>query len=288
MATYTMQLREIIERAVESERDYYTSSNNDIIEKGRKQLFNFDYPIFDENYRKVFEKHFIRTFYMREIGFETEGLFKFQLETWLQVNMPYFNKLFESERITYNPLANTIMQRKRNTGKDTERTDKRKTDDETESTTETEGDEKTTNESKETTKDDSETKADNFNRTLDQNTPDSRLEISTENGEGTIEYASNIQESMDDNKQQTKSDSTTEQEGTSNRDENETIDYESSSKGTDDLDSKINETSDYLENEIGKIGEISYPELIQKHRDAFLRVEGEIFREMNQLFMLVY
>jgi hypothetical protein len=43
---------------------------------------------------------------MREIGFETEGLFKFNLETWMIINMPFFNKLFESESLTFDPLTN--------------------------------------------------------------------------------------------------------------------------------------------------------------------------------------
>ena len=34
------------------------------IEKGRTKLFDFNYPIFDENYRSVFETHFIRNFYI--------------------------------------------------------------------------------------------------------------------------------------------------------------------------------------------------------------------------------
>src|SRR5690606_30755344 len=50
---------------------------------------------------------FIRHFYMREIGFETEGLFKFYLETWLLVHMPYYNQLFKSELIEYDPLSNS-------------------------------------------------------------------------------------------------------------------------------------------------------------------------------------
>src|SRR5690606_40563614 len=55
----------------------------------------------------VFETYFIIHFYMREIGFETEGLFKFYLETWLLVHMPYYNQLFKSELIEYDPLSNS-------------------------------------------------------------------------------------------------------------------------------------------------------------------------------------
>src|SRR4051794_36040800 len=105
MASYTMELRNYIEMWAQNE-DLPT---REIIERGRSKLFDFEYPLFDPDYKKVFETHFIRKFYMREIGFETEGLFKFQLETWLIINMPYFNKLFESEMLQYDPLSNTKL-----------------------------------------------------------------------------------------------------------------------------------------------------------------------------------
>jgi hypothetical protein len=49
MASYTMQLREYIEMWSQNE----TLSTRDQIEKGRTNLFDFDYPIFDvSNYKK--------------------------------------------------------------------------------------------------------------------------------------------------------------------------------------------------------------------------------------------
>ena len=272
MATYSMQLREIIESVAGSERERMGMSNAEIIEQGRKKLFDFHYPIFDENYRKIFETHFIRTFYMREIGFETEGLFKFQLETWLNINMPYFNKLFQSENITYNPLSNTVTQTTRNTGKETEQTDKRESD--SHSRTEGETDASSDTESTGTTKDD------NFNRHITSNTPDGRLALTSTEGSGVIEYASSIEENMENNKQTTDTQSHT--------DTDESSDVKTTTDETQDYDSEINETTDYLEYQIGKVGEVSYPEMIMKHRQAFMRVENQIFDEMGQLFMLVY
>lgn len=105
MGSYSLELRELIEQPTQFEQ----LSHNERIEKGRSYLFDFTYPLFDEAYRKTFETNFIRHFYMREIGFETEGLFKFRLETWLNINMPYYNKLFESELLKYDPLTNSNM-----------------------------------------------------------------------------------------------------------------------------------------------------------------------------------
>lgn len=118
MAMYTMQLKTLIEQATQDIDDL---SNSERIEQGREKLFDFDYPIFSNNYKARFEKNIIGEFYTREIGFETEGLFKFKLEHWLNKNMPYFNGLFESELIKYDPLTNTDIDttydRKRDTVK---------------------------------------------------------------------------------------------------------------------------------------------------------------------------
>ena len=108
MATYTMPLKVIIEQPTQNRNDLTLKQR---LEVGRVNLFkDIDYPIFNENYRSEFETKFIRYFYNKEIGFETESLFKFELETWLQINMPYYNQLFESELLEYDPLTNIAMQ----------------------------------------------------------------------------------------------------------------------------------------------------------------------------------
>lgn len=108
MATYTMPLKAIIEQPTQNRNDLTLKQR---LEVGRVNFFkDIDYPIFNENYRSEFETKFIRYFYNKEIGFETESLFKFELETWLQINMPYYNQLFESELLEYDPLTNIAMQ----------------------------------------------------------------------------------------------------------------------------------------------------------------------------------
>ena len=72
---------------------------------------NFDfglksYPIFDENYRVVLEKKILKHYYTREIGAETYGLWKLWLDARLNEIMPYYNQLYKSELIEFNPLEN--------------------------------------------------------------------------------------------------------------------------------------------------------------------------------------
>ena len=83
----------------------YTLTMKQLIENN-VQVFNFDYPIFSEDYRHSFEEKIIRHFYFREIGFETVGRFLFELQTKLNEIMPYYNKLYESTLLEFNPLIN--------------------------------------------------------------------------------------------------------------------------------------------------------------------------------------
>jgi hypothetical protein len=268
MASYTMQLREYIEMWSQDE----TLSTKDIIEKGRPKLFDFEYPIFDPDYKKVFETHFIRKFYMREIGFETEGLFKFQLETWLSINMPYFNKLFESELLTFDPLSNTKLDVTKNKTNDVKKNDTR---DSTQTST---SDGSSTNTSTQSV--DGTLTEDIFDRQLESNNPDTRLALTANDGEGVIEYASSIKENSENNKKTSSSDTS----GTAK--DITKVDSEATAKDT--LSSEVNETEDFIEKRLGKVGSQSYSKMLEEYRNTYLRIENKIFNEMQELFMLVY
>jgi hypothetical protein len=256
MASYTMTLKECLELWTNGE----TYSVKDQIEKGRKKLFDFDYPIFDPNYKGVFETNFIRKFYMREIGFETEGLFKFQLESWLLINMPYFNKMFESTLIEYDPLMNSKMKSDWTKTKDTDgKIDTTKNIDGT----------RTNNQQIDGTQN-----SDSFNRHVESDTPDSRLAITTEDGSGVIQYASEITED--------KSNSGT---TTSNNLDSTTVD------DTTVIDNTVTDITDletFVESREGKVGSQTYSKMITEYRQSLIRVENEMYKEMQQLFMLVY
>src|SRR5699024_4304578 len=125
MAMYTMELRNYIEKFSQYDENLTIDER---IEIGREKLFDFDNPFFDENYRDQFERNFINELYMREIGFETEELFKMRLRNWLRKNMGYYNKLFESELLKYDPLSNSKMEVHHTKENDKEQTDLRNID----------------------------------------------------------------------------------------------------------------------------------------------------------------
>lgn len=107
MSKYTTEVRFICETAAgESESQGY-SKIDDILTIAAPNIFNFYYPIFDEDYRIPLEVKILRHFYTREICEETVGLWKLRLEDKMNVIMPYFNQLYKSELIKFNPLWDT-------------------------------------------------------------------------------------------------------------------------------------------------------------------------------------
>ena len=63
-----------------------------------------DYPLFDENYREVLNKKIIDEYYFREIGVETPARFKHHLNHTMDMIMPYYNQLYESQLLEIDPL----------------------------------------------------------------------------------------------------------------------------------------------------------------------------------------
>lgn len=69
-------------------------------------IFDFDYPFYNEERRKQFEQHFIEHFYFDEIGQETVGRFKQRLKIKLNLIMPYWNKIFIADELEQRILDN--------------------------------------------------------------------------------------------------------------------------------------------------------------------------------------
>lgn len=104
MSKYTTEVRFICETyAGLSESNGY-SNVDDILTKSAPKVFDFEFPIFDEDYRLGLEKKILLNYYTREICEEAVGLWKLRLQSTMNVIMPYYNKLYESELLKFNPL----------------------------------------------------------------------------------------------------------------------------------------------------------------------------------------
>lgn len=253
MATYTVEIRKLVENH---------------FDLGLK-----DYPIFDENYREGLNEKIIKHFYFREIGFETAGLFKFYLNQKMLEIMPYYNQLYKSELLKFNPFYNVD----RTTQNDGTRTGtnshsgKTKTNNENElHTTTTDNGNSVTNAS------DTDTKQ---YKKVHSDTPQGMLSINDISGET---YASDADMGIDTG---TKLNNVT----NSNANQSTQSGTNTSNISTDNIDNSVsNNTESYLMHVLGKEGSETYSEMLKKYRDTFLNIDMMIIEDLNELFMNVY
>ena len=112
MSKYTTEARYVCEFFAGNTESVGYSSIDEILEKSYNKIFDFKFPIFDENYRKPLCIKILKHYYTREICEETVGLWKLRLNTRMNEIMPYYNKLYEAWAENFNPLHDTDLTRK--------------------------------------------------------------------------------------------------------------------------------------------------------------------------------
>lgn len=110
MSKYTTEVRYICEDYAGLDQSSEYPDVEDVISASKSKIFD-DFPIFDEAYRGVLEQKILRHYYTREIGFETVALWKLKLNTKMNEIMPYYNQLYKSELIQFNPLYDIDLTR---------------------------------------------------------------------------------------------------------------------------------------------------------------------------------
>ena len=104
MSKYTTEVRFICETYAGVTESVGFGEVDSVLEKSWNSIFNSTVEFFDENYRKFLCKKILKRYYMREICCETVGLWKFWLNEKLESIMPYYNQLYESARLKFDPL----------------------------------------------------------------------------------------------------------------------------------------------------------------------------------------
>lgn len=252
MSKYTTEVRYICENYSGLNESKGGSSVKEIIEKSRSKVFDFSYPIYDEAYRPVLETKILKHFYTREIGAETVGLWKLWLDTRLNEIMPYYNKMYESELIKFNPLYNVDI--------DTTRGKKRNDVEE--------GTKNTNGTNTVGTVGDVGTVASEGGDTWDEysDTPQGGLD-----GVRDLTYLTNARHIQTGNSGQTDvhSDSTTDGEYQDNQTSNR----------------KLNSTEDYVEKVAGYKTNKSPGQLLKEYRDSLVNIDLMIIKDLNDLFL---
>lgn len=67
------------------------------------------YPIFDEGHRPILNNKIVEHYRFREIGVETVDMFVFMLNRTMNEIMPYYNQIYETTRLKFDPLTTIDM-----------------------------------------------------------------------------------------------------------------------------------------------------------------------------------
>lgn len=271
MSVYTTQVRFICEAEAGLKKSVGYDDVNTVIQNAIPKIFSFDWPIFDETYRNVLETKILKHYYTREIGLETYGLWKLKLDTKLNEIMPYYNQLYKSALLEFNPFYDVDLTRN-HTGKKTgTEALKGNVDINGQVIVDNHGNVNTTD-----------------NTTVDNTTTSENIDKYSATPQGAIEdlrndkYLTNARIITDANK----SNGTT--NGKTDTSTDSTTDTTTNTTTTTTNNTTINNTEDYLETVKGKQGTQSYAGLLLEFRETFLNIDMMVIEDLSELFMNIW
>lgn len=272
MSKYTTEVRFICETSAGLTESAGYSSVDSIITQALPKIFDFDFPIFDEAYRSVLETKILKHYYTREIGEETVGLWKLRLDTRLNEIMPYYNKLYESELLEFNPLYDVDLKRDHKITANGTKSDTGETTGTTTGTRTATG----TTTGTETTTSSNDKSMNDTQLTLHSDTPQGGIN-NVEDSDYLTDIKKNTGNVTESNEGNSSSNTSGESESTSTNND--------SYSGTNKLNTVLNNTEDYLEHVSGKTGSDSYSKMLQEYRQTFLNIDMSVIHDLKDLFM---
>lgn len=253
MSKYTTEVRFICENSAGLSESEGADNVDSILDKCWNKVFNFDFPIFDENYRQVLCRKILKHYYTREIAHETVGRWKLALNAKLNEIMPYYNQLYKSELLEFNPFYDVDLTRSRE-GSGTSN----KTSNNTETNSGT---------SKNVSSESGTNNTDTLNRFSD--TPQNSMDTQGIADSVPLTTVTKVNE-----------DNTTTNESTDTLTRNDT----KTGNGTEN----INNTDKYIETVKGKQGTENYSSLLKKFRETFLNIDMMIIEDCSDCFFTLW
>ena len=249
----------------------YTMTLYEMVENPHTPIFNFNYDFYcdDMKAKKNFEEKFINHYWLHEIGAETPGRWNQMLKAKLNLIMPYYRKLYETELASQdiNFLLNkdlTESTTRELSGVENDTGNKRLTNEESQNLTSTSTSNGEFSSSNQSTGNHKSSQLNDgvSNASLEQGylTGVSRDDLTNTDNQQS--------ESSTNNSQQSSGRGTQSQEETNRREntQTETITFKSQ----------------------GNIGVTSSSELLQKWREVLINIDEMIIKDCRDLFMQVY
>lgn len=261
MSSITVQLRFVVE---EHMRRFKCS---------KEQAYNMiigNYPIFDENYRNVLNEKIFRHYGFREIGLETPELFKYFLQTKMNEIMVYYNQLYKSESIDYNPLYNIDITE--SFERDVDNTNATTSVGENTNTLDRNG-----NTNEENTNNNTSQNTESIRgKTIQNDVPQSGITSEQiDNNTYVTAYSKDTQDNTTNSTIVDNGTNATEYNVTSNSKEN----------NKQNVDIKANTTENYVRKTIGSSAGLPFSKAIKQWREVMINIDMKIINELPNLFI---
>ena len=299
MSKYTTEIRFICENYAGLSQSVDYQDVNTVLENSWEKVFDFPFPIFDENYRSVLCKKILKHYYTREIGLETVGLWKLKLDAMMNEIMPYYNKMYESELLEFNPMTDADYTKSHEgsndgTGRDVNDKSERVVANHTGTVTDAGTHGGTVSDAGEH----EETIGDVGNEQLSESTWD----VYSDTPQGALTnvenntYLTNARKISHDAETDTTNDRSIEGSDSNLRTYNETNGNtrtynehnDTTDTGQNVLNRTYSNTDEYIEHVVGKFPGKSYASLLREFRDTFLNIDLEIIQRLSDLFLKLW
>lgn len=284
MSKYTTEVRFICEHDAGLDNSVGFTQVDTVLDMCWNQIFTSNITFFDESYRSLLCKKILKRYYTREIGCETVGLWKLWMNERLESIMPYYNQLYKSELIEFNPMYDVDLA----TRHEKENAEARHTAENevgkheqwnmhNEAYEDNYGSNRTTNDINNTKRAVNEGSTD-----LYSDTPQGSI-----SGLENMNYLTNARkidkDTTDDTSYSGTTDTNVDDKTDGVRDWTDSENYTHSKDNT--ADASVNSSEDYFQHVLGKSGGASYSKLLSEFRETFLNIDNMVIEEFADLFM---
>lgn len=275
MSKYTTEVRFICEQKAGLEGSVGASDVDEVLSKSWNKIVTSNFAIFDEAYREKLVSKVLKHYYLREIGAETAGVWMLWMNTKFEEIMPYYNQLYESAKLKFEPFYDVDYTR--SSQRDVTETEHGSY--ENKGQTQSEGSSTDTGKTGNTRtgKTTEVASTGGTSKDLYSDTPQGAL-----TGVDNETYLTNARKVTDSGNSNTDVDETITDAGTS----------EVKGVNSQTVNSTLNNTNDksgtkgdaFSESVTGKMGGGSYSKMLIEYRDTFINIDMMVIDEFKDLF----
>lgn len=275
MSKYTTEVRFICEQKAGLEGSVGASDVDEVLSKCWNKLITTNFAIFDEAYREKLVSKVLKHYYLREIGAETVGVWILWMNTKFEEIMPYYNQLYESAKLKFEPFYDVDYTR--SSQRDVTETEHGSYENkgQTESSGSSTDTGKTSN--TRTGKTTEVSSSSGTSKDLYSDTPQGAL-----TGVDNEKYLTNARKVTDSSDSQTDVNETITDTGSS---EVKSVNSQTVNSTLNNTNAKTGEKGDSFSEDVrGKMGGASYSKMLIEYRDTFINIDMMVIDEFKDLF----